>query len=641
MTTYYVSATGSANGTGSQSSPFTTISQALDANLKPGDTIMVEPGTYNEVLNINTGGSAAGNITVESAVPGGALIRPPAGSFNAISINASYVTVEGFDVKGGSGAGIAGTSVAHVSVLNNVVHDSGQSGISFVHSDFETIEGNTTYNNASTGYYSGISVWENQNVTGDTTTTGYRTIIANNTSYDNVTKTGTHSDGNGIIVDDFQATQNSSLPAYNYPTLVQGNTVYGNGGKGIQVYDSNNVTVANNTAYHNNTDPLNTGTWRGEISNSGGNNNTFVNNIAVADPSVNSNNTAISNTSTGGANQNVVWADNITYNGAAGQASVNNDGGNSVPTAANGNMIGVNPEFVQAGSDFHLQSSSPAVNAGATGYGLAAIGAVNNIGADGVSGTASTTGSSGSSGTTSTSGGSTTTTTGNPSSTGSTGSSGTTSTSSGSTTTTTGDPSSTGSTGSSGTTSTSSGSTTTTTGDPSSTGSTGSSGTTSTSGGSTTTTTGNPSSTGSVHDAGIAFNGANSQLSGGINSGNQASIVSDLNTAKADLQNAVTTQGLTGQALQDAEKVMSLLGKEAALVSSIDTTNPTHVSGVYGQIAHVQSQILNTVSHDATLAAQTVGTDGTTGFAPLSSTVDPTHQAQNDFSLHHLTHLWG
>jgi serralysin len=265
MTTYYVSTTGTDNGSGTQTTPWATINHALASNLKPGDVVVVEPGTYNEAVSINKGGSAAGNITLESAVPGGALIRPPAGSFNAVTINANYVTIDGFDVKGGSGAGIAGTGVAHVSVLSNIAHDSGQSGISFVHSDFETIEGNTTYNNASSGYYSGISVWENQNVTGDTTTTGYRTIIANNTSYNNVTKAGSHSDGNGIIVDDFQSTQNSSLPAYNYPTLVQGNLVYGNGGKGIQVYDSDNVTVANNTAYHNNVDTANTGTWRGEM----------------------------------------------------------------------------------------------------------------------------------------------------------------------------------------------------------------------------------------------------------------------------------------------------------------------------------------------------------------------------------------
>ena len=411
MTTYYVSTTGSDNGTGTQTSPWQTINHALQASLKPGDTIMAEPGTYNEAISINKSGSAAGYITLKSQVPGGALIRPPAGSVNAVYINANYVTIDGFDIAGASsGNGIIGIGVHHVNVLNNVSHDNAQSGIQFVQSEFETITGNTTYNNASSGWYSGISVYENRNVSGDTTTQGYRTIIANNTSYDNVTKTGTHSDGNGIIIDDFQNTQNSGSSNYTYPTLVQNNLVYGNGGSGVQVFLSDNVTVANNTAYNNHQDNANTSTWRGEITNASGNNNTFVNNIAVANPSVNSHNTAIANVSSGGANQNVMWADNITYNGTSGQASVNNDGGNSVPSAANGNMLGVDPKFVQPGVDFHLQGSSPAVDTGTSGYGLATSGAVN-IGAEGVAGTTSaSTGSSTTSA--STSGGETTTTTG-------------------------------------------------------------------------------------------------------------------------------------------------------------------------------------------------------------------------------------
>jgi parallel beta-helix repeat protein len=594
MTTYYVSTTGSDNGSGTQTSPWATINHALEASLKPGDTIMVAPGTYNEAININTGGSAAGNITLESTVPGGALIRPPAGSFNAVSINANYVTIDGFDVKGGSGAGIAGTGVAHVSVLNNIAHDSGQSGISFVHSDFETIEGNTTYNNASTGYYSGISVWENQNVTGDTTTTGYRTIIANNTSYNNVTKAGAHSDGNGIIIDDFQSTQTSGHPNYTYPTLVQGNLVYGNGGKGIQVYDSDNVTVANNTAYHNNQDTANTGTWRGEISNSGGNNNTFVNNIAVADPKVNPNNTAISNTSDNGANKNVVWADNITYNGANGQASVNNDGGNSVPTVANGNMLGVDPKFVQSGADFHLQGSSPALNAGANGYGLATSGAVN-IGAEGASGTTSVPVDSGTT-SASTGSGATSAPTGGGTTSASTGSGVTSAPTGGGTTST--------STGS-GTTSAPTGSGTTST-------STGS-GTASTSDGNS----GISHSAHTWHDARAAFHDA------------MSTSVNDWNATKAaPLQNAFAGHGVTRGTLQNAQKVMNLL-------NGVDTTDSTQVSAVNAQTSKVQSQTLNTVNHDATLAAQTVGADGSTGVAD--------HHGQNDFSLavHHFGHLWG
>ena len=274
-----------------------------------------------------------------------------------------------------------------MSVLNNVAHDSGQSGIAFVHSEFETITGNTTYNNASTGYYSGISVWENRNVSGDTTTQGYRTIIANNISYDNVTKAG----GHPTATESSSTTSRTIRPAglrttptrpWYRATWSTGTAAGAYGRMERQRHRRQQHRLPQQHGH-----PEHRHVAR-PISNAFSNNNTFVNNIAVADPSVNPNNTAIINGSSGGANKNVVWADNITFNGASGQASVNNDGGNSVPTVANGNMLGVDPKFVQSGVDFHLQGGSPALNAGASGYGLATSGAVN-IGAEGVSGTTS------------------------------------------------------------------------------------------------------------------------------------------------------------------------------------------------------------------------------------------------------------
>ncbi|EJZ21375.1 M10 family metallopeptidase C-terminal domain-containing protein [Rhizobium sp. Pop5] len=371
MTTYYVSASSSGSGNGSASSPFHTISEAMSANLKAGDEVVVKPGTYNESINFDKGGSAAADITLRSEVPGAALIRPPAGSYTGISVNANYVTIDGFDIKGGTGDGIEANNVHHVSVLNNKVHDSGESGIQFNYSDFIKVEGNETYNNASSGWFSGISLYENRNITGDTSTTGYRNIVQNNISHDNITKSGAHTDGNGIIIDDFQSTQTDGHPNYTFKTLVDNNLVYENGGKGIQVTWSDSVTVTNNTAYHNNQDAQNTGTWRGELSNSASNNNTWANNIAVADPSLNKNNTAIDNTSTDGPNSNVVWANNITYNGTAGQASVKTDGGNAMPSTTNGNQLGIDPKFLGAATgNFHLASGSAAIDHGTTQYGV-------------------------------------------------------------------------------------------------------------------------------------------------------------------------------------------------------------------------------------------------------------------------------
>lgn len=147
-----------------------------------------------------------------------------------------------------------------------------------------------------------------------------------------------------------------------------------------------------------------------------------------------------------------------------------------------------------------------------------------------------------------------------------------------------------------------------------------------------------------VHDAGIVFNDAMTKLIGGVYSGNQQSIVNDLNATQTGLQNAITAQGLTGQALHDAEQVVSLLGKESAMVAGINTANPTQVSAVNGNIGSIQSHILNIVNHDATLAAQAVGADGTTGFvaAPAGVTpADPGHGENNTIATAHFGHMWG
>ncbi|MBB3134049.1 serralysin [Rhizobium pisi] len=375
MTTYYVSASSSGSGNGSASSPFHTISEAMAADLKPGDEVVVRAGVYNESVNMYKDGSAAGYITLRSEVPGGAVIHSASGGANGINITANYVAVEGFEVYGSDSHGIVGDGVHHVRIANNVSHDNGASGIAFAGSDFITIEGNETYKNASSGWFSGISLYQNRNITGAPDDGSFRNIIRNNISHDNVTKSGAHTDGNGIIIDDFQSTQTSGHPNYTFKTLVDNNLVYENGSKGIQVTWSDSVTVQNNTAYHNNQDLLNDGTWRGELSNAQSSNNTWVNNVAVADPSVNKNNTAVDNTSYGGyTNANVVWANNVTYNGTAGQASVKTDGGNAMPSAANGNQLGVDPKFLGAASDnFHLASGSLAIDHGTSQYGVASV----------------------------------------------------------------------------------------------------------------------------------------------------------------------------------------------------------------------------------------------------------------------------
>jgi hypothetical protein len=130
-----------------------------------------------------------------------------------------------------------------------------------------------------------------------------------------------------------------------------------------------------------------------------------------------------------------------------------------------------------------------------------------------------------------------------------------------------------------------------------------------------------PDNIDTVNVAGIVFDDAVTKLLGGVYSGNQTSIVNDLNATATGLQNAITNEGLTGHALHDVNHVISLLGQESSLVASINTTAPTPVSGVNAQIGNIQAQILNIINHDSTLAAlaTAVGADSnaTTGFVAL------------------------
>ncbi len=358
---------------GGADAPFRTIAHAL-RQVGPGDEVVVQAGTYAEALTIDQGGAPEAAVTIRAETPGTALIRPPVDAHNAVTVIANHVTVAGFDIAGAAGDGIEANNVHHIQILNNRIQGCGESGIQFNGSEFITIEGNVTFENASSGWFSGISVYQNRNITGTRARPGFRTLVRNNISYRNVTRAGEHTDGNGIIIDDFQSTQNADFPSYDFPTLVENNLVYENGGKGIQVTWSDYVTVRNNTAWHNNQDPLNTGTWRGELSNSQSSNNTWVNNIGVADPSLNPNNAAIDNTSYNGyVNAGVVWANNLTFDGTDGSASVRTDGGNAAPSEADGNLLGVDPRFVAPPEDFRLSAGSPAREAGTPAYGVAPL----------------------------------------------------------------------------------------------------------------------------------------------------------------------------------------------------------------------------------------------------------------------------
>ncbi|WP_210529496.1 right-handed parallel beta-helix repeat-containing protein [Rubellimicrobium arenae] len=380
----HVSTSGADGNPGTESAPWRTIGHALASALEAGDCIILEDGTYVEAVHWTDNGgtvdSSSGYVVLQARNRHGAKVRPPAGAYSTLTIRSSFVIVDGLDVVGGDGHAIDIEASHHVKVLNTLAHDSGGSGISAWKGEFFLFEGNVTYNNTSTNGYqgSGISIYWARAISGDDDFTGFRNIVRGNISFGNVEGPSIptpHTDGNGIIIDDFRHTQTTGVPPYPYPTLIESNLAYANGGKGIQVTWSDHVTIRNNTAHGNNRDNLNPGTWRGELSNAQSSFNTWVNNIAVADAGLNPNNTALDNVSYDGyLNTDVAWVANLGYNRSPLGAVVRTDGGNPPPGPEGGNLLGADPRFLAPGddraADFRLLAVSPAVDAGTDIFGL-------------------------------------------------------------------------------------------------------------------------------------------------------------------------------------------------------------------------------------------------------------------------------
>jgi parallel beta-helix repeat protein len=264
---------GTQNNPGTAASPFVFLWQA-ELVAKPGDTIHLKPSVTYSQLAIQVSGSAAAPITIEGDGVGPNLTKITGGGSNfGIWIDASYVVIRNFDVTapGPWSAIYVNGGRHHVTIANNIAHDSGGSGISTYNADYIQVLQNIVYNNATVSsngtWGSGISLYENKSIDNYV---GIKMLIAGNTVYHNrntpLCNNGacTDPDGSGIIVDDGRHTQSDNIP-YTGHVRIAHNVSFGNGGRGIYVYSSDHVIIVRNTTYYNNQDTYE-GSWRpGEI----------------------------------------------------------------------------------------------------------------------------------------------------------------------------------------------------------------------------------------------------------------------------------------------------------------------------------------------------------------------------------------
>ncbi len=368
----------------SSSTPWKTLQHAA-SNMQAGDTVNVADGTYNEKIYFNRNGSSNAWFKFRSTNIHGAKITGNSGAYGTFQLeNASYVEIDGFDVTHTGynpniadhpSTNVAGSGIRleknchHVRILNNYAHDCPGGGIEVKRSDWVLVDGNITARNSFYNLWqtSGISFYQCIEYSPDSGESGPGIIVTNNLSYGNknitTTPNGDITDGNGIIIDDFNHTQLGSTDApYSREVLIENNIAHNNGGKGIQIFECeyNPFVIRNNTLYNNNS--VISGAELSIYNSSIYSNIKVANNIAYA----RSGELAINDDGFGEwANHpsQVTWKNNLLYNGGIGKAVL-----------STGNIQNQNPNFVSlngGSEDFHLSAGSPAINAGTNQYGLA------------------------------------------------------------------------------------------------------------------------------------------------------------------------------------------------------------------------------------------------------------------------------
>src|SRR3989442_5164312 len=150
---YYVDGlTGNDVNGGPSAAPWRTIQKAA-STLRAGETVIVNPGTYNERVSITSSGSTGNLITFQAQ---GTVVM------QGFNIQASYVKITGFEIANTSGSGWSdrsnGSGVylsgSNDEISNNYVHNTTAAGIFFTSSvSNSTVSGNRVAYGVECGIY--------------------------------------------------------------------------------------------------------------------------------------------------------------------------------------------------------------------------------------------------------------------------------------------------------------------------------------------------------------------------------------------------------------------------------------------------------------------------------------------------------
>jgi len=388
--TYYVATTGLDTNPGTQAQPWLTLQKAVDT-IAAGDTIVVMPGTYVGCRARSSGTSGAPKTLMAQTV-GTVLVNAP-GPVNRRTSDiefqnndgisaVDYWVIDGFEVANAPKWGIDAINANHLTVRNCTAHNNGTAaactGIFSAYGDYVLVENNTSYSNAEHGIYVNNSADNG--------------VVRGNHIYSNVSL-GVHmngdasqralADSDGIMsnwVVEKNVSNNNGSNGFDGDgvngTIWRNNLAYDNVSKGIHLCCVDGSTNPANDKVYNNTIVTQVGGYycltfyKGKGNKPGGNNNSAMNNILYNYDIANSMRGSLMGVaawmSTFTSNYNVVVNrfavdDNKTrYTLAQWRTTFGKDMNSTLCLDAA--ALFVDP----ANKNFHLKSTSPAVNAGTT-----------------------------------------------------------------------------------------------------------------------------------------------------------------------------------------------------------------------------------------------------------------------------------
>jgi hypothetical protein len=327
----YVAPNGNdANSGSSATQPWQTLQHADASGRTAGDCVNMAPGTYTTGVTIRNGGNSAsstGYVVYRCMVMDACTVAGFAANQNGTfawdftqqPMTGNYVIIDGLVLSapaetqygqaieawdGNETGPGAKRAVHHIWLLNSVVTGYGQTGIQMNDGEYYYVVHDRIYGNANVGcdtQGSGLSFFElkafpNLARTADDSSNSilgaigsFNNAVEWNVLYNNSESgCGTpanpyNTDGNNIIMDTLNNSGGTGVP-YPGSVLIAFNVTYNAGGRGIHLFLSENVTVANNSCYNSALDPANNGSYRPCIGDNSGFNNTFFNNIAYAIP---------------------------------------------------------------------------------------------------------------------------------------------------------------------------------------------------------------------------------------------------------------------------------------------------------------------------------------------------------------------